>query len=610
MRLKYFLLLICCHCYCSSFSQYAEIYPTNWWAGMKWNKVQLLIRGAQTLENDRIKINYPGISVSASHRFDNKKYLAIDLVLAPAVKPGTVKIDFGNDHSVDWVIKPRRHGNGTAYAQGVCSSDFIYFLMPDRFSNGDTSNDRIAGMRDQSLNRDSIFLRHGGDMQGIINHLDYVQGLGATALWMTPVIENDMPDRTEHGYAFTNHYIIEPRLGGAGAYKKLSDELHGRGMKLIQDAVYNHIGLYHFLMQDPPADDWVHQWPQFTIPNYKEQVHFDPYVAASDKKQMLDGWFTSQMPDLNQSNPYVSNFLIQHAIWCTEEFGVDAWRIDTYIYVDPAFMNKCNAALIAEYPKITMFGESWVDGTSNQAYFARNIFSLPFKSNLTGDIDFQMLFHGIQPALNQPNQGVTQLYNTLANDFLYKDATSNVIFLDNHDMSRFFSVMNENVNKQKIGIEWLLTERGIPQMYYGTEILMKGFSNPDGLVRLDFPGGWENDSKNAFTQNGLSDDEKQVQGLTRKLGNYRKNSPALKNGRLMHYVPKDGLYVYFRFTNEQTIMCVLNTSDKSRTIDFNAYAERTAGFSHAKNVVTDEQINMTDHLQIGPMSMWVLELGK
>jgi len=594
-------------------AQHAQFYPTNWWAGMKWNKVQLLVRGENSLAGQNIKIAYPGISVINVHRLENPKYLALDLSISPSTKPGSVKIEFeknGKKNTANWQIKPRRHGNGDTYAQGVQSSDFIYFLMPDRFSNGDPSNDKLPGMLDQSLNRDSIFYRHGGDLQGVINHLDYLQSLGVTTLWLTPVLENNMPDRTEHGYAITNHYKVEPRLGGDTAYLRLSDELHKRGMKLIKDAVYNHMGLYNFLMQDPPMKSWVHQWPEFTKPNYKEQTHFDPYASAQDKRKMADGWFTEQMPDLNQSNPYVANFLIQHALWCVEQFGVDGWRIDTYIYVDMPFMNRCNKALIDEYPKMTMVGESWVDATSNQAFFTRNIYDAKFKCNLPGTIDFQTLFHGIKPALTEPENGVMQMYQTLSNDFLYKNPMANVIFLDNHDMSRFFSVVKEDVKKQKMGIQWLLTERGIPQLYYGTEVLMKGISNPDGWVRLDFPGGWQGDKKNAFTGEGLTDDEKAIQELTGKLANFRKSSMALKTGRLMHYIPELGLYVYFRYNNNQTVMCVMNTSDTSRTVDFSKYAERTKGFSTARNVVTGEAMRMGEKVTISGTEMWVLELLK
>src|ERR1700722_8558189 len=342
----------------------------------------------------------------------------------------------------------RREGNGTVYAQGVTSADFIYFLMPDRFSNGDPSNDRVPGLRDQSLNRDSIYLRHGGDMQGIIDHLDYLQSLGVTTLWMTPVLENDMPNRTEHGYAFTDHYTIEPRLGGAALYKRLADSLHRRGMKLIQDAVYNHVGLYHFLVQDLPEKSWLHQWPKYTQTNYRDQPLIDPHSSDIDKKITSDGWFTRQMPDLNQDNPDLAEFLIEHAIWCVETFGVDGWSIDTYIYNSLDFMNRCNKALIDEYPHITMFGETWVHGTANQAYFVRNLLNIPFKSNLPGATDFQCLFSGIQGAIKDTSDGgsgVSEMYNTLSNDFLYEDPMRNVIFLDNHDMTRFFSEIGEDV---------------------------------------------------------------------------------------------------------------------------------------------------------------------
>lgn len=598
-----------------SFAQYATLYPTNWYTGMKWNKVQILVRGAdESVKNNKVRIQYPGVTLTKVSTFENGKYLALDVTIAASARPGNVSIEFSDaaqSHTVNWPLKPRREGRGKTFAQGVTSADFIYFLMPDRFSNGDPGNDRIAGMRDQSLNRDSIYFRHGGDMQGVINHLDYLQGLGVTTLWMTPVLENDMPNRTEHGYAFTDHYKIDPRLGGETAYKKLSDALHKRGMKLIQDAVYNHVGSYHFMMTDAPSKDWLHQWPEFTQTSYKEQPLFDPYGARSDAKRTADGWFTKQMPDVNQSNPFVANFLIQHALWSVEEFGVDGWRIDTYIYNDLPFMNRCNKALTDEYPHMTLFGENWVHGVINQAYFVENKMDVPFKSNLQGSVDFQLLFYGIQPALNQPfgwTEGVNKLYNTLSNDLVYKDPMRNVIFLDNHDMTRFFSTVGEDIDKQKMGLAWLFTCRGIPQLYYGTEILMKGVSNPDGWVRLDFPGGWEGDQKNAFTGEGLTAAEKEVQQYVRTLGNFRKQSTALQTGKLMQYLPKDGLYVYFRYDAGQTIMCIMNTSDKERSVNFSDFEERTKGFARGKDVM-DGSVK-ADHFTIPAKKLIVLELLK
>ena len=590
-----------------------KIYPTNWWIGMKNPNLQVMLHGTDIGNASDFSINYPGVRLIKVNKVENKNYVFLDLVIDKSAKQGLVNIKpsgSGSFSPLSFELKSRRSGNGTSFAQGISSADLIYLLMPDRFSNGDPTNDRIPGLKDQSLNRNEIFDRHGGDLQGIINHLDYLKDLGVTTLWMTPVLINDMPNRTEHGYACTDHYTVEPRLGGADMYRKLSDELHARGMKLIQDIVYNHVGLYHFTVQDPPMNDWLHQWPSFTQPNYKDQTLFDPYVAQVDKKKMLDGWFTNEMPDLNQSNPFVANFLIQHAVWCVEEFGVDAWRIDTYIYLDPDFMNRCNKALMDEYPKITMFGEAWVTGTANEAFFTRNNINNKFKSNLPGVTDFQCLFDGIQPAVKQPPDGVSRLYQTLSNDILYQDPMNNVIFLDNHDMTRFFSEVGEDVAKAKMGICWLMTERGIPELYYGTEILMRGIKNPDGWVRLDFPGGWVGDPKNAFTGQGLTKDEMDMQALTKRMANFRLHSSAIRTGKLMQYVPQNGVYIYFRYDDKQTVMCVMNTNDHESTIDLSRFSERMNGYTKALDVATGTNFNLGPTLTLGGKYLLVMDLSK
>jgi neopullulanase len=589
-----------------------QVYPTHWWVGMKNPKLQLMLH-ASGVAASKVSIIYAGVKVLKTNKVENKNYLFIDLTISGSAKPGTVSIRLSNGQTIPFELKPRRKGNGTEYAQGVRSQDFMYLIMPDRFSNGDYSNDKIAGYKDQSLNRDSMYHRHGGDIQGVVNHLDYLKDLGVTTVWMTPILENDMPNRTEHGYAITNHYQVDKRQGGNAAYKKLSDELHKRGMKLIQDAVYNHVGLYNFFVQDPPMKDWLHQWPKYTQTNYKDQTIFDPHGSAAEKKIMQDGWFVRQMPDLNQNNPYVANFLIQHAIWSVEEFGVDGWRIDTYIYNDLDFMNRCNQALINEYPKITMFGETWVHGTANQAYFVRNNINAPFKSNLIGATDFQTLFYGITPALMQDfgwTDGVNKLYQTLSNDFLYKDPTNNVIFLDNHDMTRFFSTVNEDVDKLKMGIGWLLTSRGTPEMYYGTEILLKGISDPDGKVRQDFPGGWKEDKQNKFTAQGRTDTENIVFNWTRTIANFRKISSALKTGKLMQFVPDNWVYTYFRYDDKQTVMVVMNTSKDEKSVDPKKFSERTNGFTKAKNIVTSSSNDLSEEWKIPGKTIWIMELEK
>lgn len=609
----FWLLLLSTH----SIAQQTSVYPPHWWTGMKHSSIQLMVYGkAIGKDKPEVTINYPGVTIQRLFFPENNNYIFLDITITKEANPGKFPIQVKSKKSfvrIDYELKKRRSGNGKEYARGVTSEDLIYLIMPDRFSNGDPSNDRISGLRDQSLNRDSIFHRHGGDLQGVINHLDYLDDLGVTALWMMPVLQNDMPDRSEHGYAATNHYKIDPRLGTDITYKKLSDELHKRGIKLIQDAVYNHVGLYHFTVQDKPMKDWLHEWPSHTNTTYKDQTLFDPYAAEIDKKKMSDGWFTHMMPDLNHQNPFVANYLIQHALWSVEEFGIDGWRIDTYAYNDLEFMNRCNQALYDEYPHITLFGETWVHGVINQAYFTENTMDISFKSNLQATTDFQTLFYGIQPAVTQDfgwTEGVNKLYQTVTNDIVYVNPMRQIIFLDNHDLSRFYSVVNEDKEKVKVALTWLLTFRGIPQLYYGGEILMKGFTNPDGWVRLDFPGGWTGDTVNKFTAEGRTNDEQEIFMLVKTLANYRKQSSALKTGKFMHYLPEDGLYVYFRYDDDQTVMCIMNTAKKEMKVDFSKYSERADGFTAAKNILNSQAVTLDKSYSIPAMSMTVLELKR
>ncbi|MGI8598696.1 MAG: glycoside hydrolase family 13 protein [Chitinophagaceae bacterium] len=591
------------------------VYPTHWWVGMKNTKLQIMLRGANIAENT-ITLSYPGVQLVKVQKVDNRNYVFLDLNITPGAKPGNLQIRLRNPNgtsTIPFTLKPRRKGKGTEYAQGISAADFVYLIMPDRFSNGDPSNDRVPGMRDQSLNRDTIFERHGGDLKGIQNKLDYLQELGVTALWLNPVIENDMPNRTEHGYAFTDHYKIDRRIGGEKAYHDLVTDMHKRGMKMIQDAVYNHTGIEHFLFRDMPDSTWFHRWPRYTQTTYKDQPLFDPYASVTDKKLMSDGWFVPQMPDINQKNPLFANFLIQHAIWTVEEFGIDGWRIDTYAYNDLDFMNRCNKALLDEYPKLHLFGETWVHGVINQAYFTENKFNISFKSNLPAVTDFQTHLYGILPALKEPfgwTEGVNKLYTTLAQDFVYKDPMKHVNFLDNHDKTRFFSEIGEDFEKWKIGVGWLLTSRGIPQFYYGNEILMKGVSNPDGWVRLGFPGGWPSDPQNKFTAAGRTDRENDAFNYVKTVANFRKQSPAITSGKLMQYVPEDWVYTYFRYNNQQTVMVVMNTANEEKNIDLVRFAERTKSFTGARDIVTSDTFNLSGIWKIPPKRILILELNK
>lgn len=590
------------------------IYPTHWWVDMKQDTLQLMLQG-EGMGKKEFAIRYPGVTLLKTSKVENENYVFLDLHIAKGTQPGRLVIevlDGRRKGSIRYELKPRRQGNGTQYAQGVTAADFMYLIMPDRFANGDVTNDKLPGFKDKTFSRDSMYFRHGGDLKGIQANLDYLQELGVTALWLNPVIENDMPRTSYHGYAFTNHYKIDARFGGEAAYKSLIDALHARGMKMVQDAVYNHVGTEHFFVLDQPTKDWLNQWPQFIQTSYRDQVLFDPHASAADRKRMSDGWFVRSMPDLNHRNPFVANFLIQHALWTVEEFGIDGWRIDTYAYNDLDFMNRCNAALLEEYPKLTIFGETWVHGVPNQSFFARNNYNINYKSNQPGVTDFQTLW-GITDAATKDfgwNEGVSKLYTTLAQDFVYQDPMQNVVFLDNHDLSRFYSVIGEDTKKYKMSIAWLLTTRGVPQWYYGAEIGMKGLANPDGLVRMDFPGGWPGDKANKFTAAGRTPAEDSIFNYVKTLAQFRKTSAAIKEGKLMQFVPEDGVYTYFRYNGNETVMVVMNTAKESKTIDVARFEERTHNYKSARNVITGATENLSGTWTIPPTTTLVFQLNR
>ncbi|MES1216617.1 MAG: glycoside hydrolase family 13 protein [Bacteroidota bacterium] len=600
-----------------------DFYPSHWFTGMKNTSLQLIIH-ADNIAGDAITVSYPGVKLVRINKVENKNYVFVDLMIGATAKPGKIKIHFKGgegEGDADYELKAKNKDDGKTRIQGVTQSDFIYLLMPDRFANGDPSNDFFADMRDTGHDRYNPFDRHGGDLKGIEDHLDYLKELGVTTIWPTPVVENDMARTMEggtsrstyHGYAFTDQYKIDKRLGTNEEYKHLINAAHGKGLKFIQDAVYNHIGEDHWSMIDMPMKDWVNQWPEYTNTSHKIQATVDPYASTIDRNVVVNGWFTPFLADLNQKNPYVSNFLIQYAIWATEEFGIDGWRVDTYFYNDPVFLNKMNDALLKEFPKLTVFGETLAPTINDVAYYSRNNFTnIPFKHNTQGITDLP-LTNALLDGLRQPfgwTEGVTRIYSTLAQDFVYKDPTLNCIFLDNHDLDRVYSIIGEDFSKYIMAMNWLLTLRGIPQLYYGTEILMKNFKNPtDAEVRKDFPGGWKEDPVNKFTKEGRTGQEQEAFSYVSALANFRKTSSAITKGKLMQYTPLGGLYVYFRYDSQQTIMVVSNTSGYNIRPEWSHFSERTNGYTKAKNVITGEVLPL-DELHILPKESFVLELIK
>ncbi|MCL6523872.1 MAG: glycoside hydrolase family 13 protein [Thermoflavifilum sp.] len=586
-------------------STFDHVCPSFWWTHMKWSPLQILFHADMDLHDAQVTTDYPGVKILQVHHVENPHYVFVDVQISPKASPGQIPLKFRVGEKQFTYLYPlyaRHAGDGQTRAMGINSSDFIYLLMPDRFANGDTTNDRIPNMLDQSLNRDSLTTRHGGDLQGVIDHLEYLKSLGVTAIWMTPVIENNEAHASYHGYAFTDHYRVDPRLGSNALYVKLVKQAHALHMKVVQDIVLNHVGEQHWFVRDLPMKNWLNEWPKYTNTSYRESPLFDPYAAKSDQKQMSNGWFTPFMPDLNQQNPYVANYLIQNAIWWVEYAGIDAFRIDTYIYCDLHFMNRFNEALLREFPHLHLFGETWVHGVLPQAYFTRNHLDIPFKSNLPGVCDFQWCF-AVQDALTEKNgwtTGIVKPYLTIAQDFVYQDPMKNVIFLDNHDMSRIFSVVGQDLNKFKSAFTLLLTSRGIPQMYYGDEILMKGISAPDGLVRKDFPGGWLNDSLNKFTEAGRSDTENIAFHFIQNLAHFRLHSDALQQGKLMQYVPENNVYVYFRYTNQETVMIAINGNDNDVTVSTSRFAERLKEYTQALDVLHHQTINDISHFTLAP----------
>ena len=590
--------------------------PTNWWVGMQNSSVQLLVYGpgAGTLT---YSIAYPGVKLLKTSPVENPNYAFLDLTIAATTRPGQVQIvgkKGGQTVTRAWELRAR---DKAPKGQGVTPADFIYLAMPDRFANGDPANDKFADLRDPSADRANPFLRHGGDLAGAAQHLGYLKELGVTAVWFTPVIENNQPLTNEggtmrasyHGYGFTDHYNVDRRLGGNAGYKTFVQQAHAAGLKVVQDAVYNHIGNTHWFIQDLPMKSWLHQWPTYTNTSYRQQPITDPHGAPSDRKITLDGWFVPFLPDLNQQNPYVAKFLIQNAIWTVENFGVDAWRIDTYMYNDQPFMNRCNAALLAEYPRIHIFGESSVTNVVDQAYYVKNNINFPFKSNQPGGLDF-VLEGAMVEGLKQDGSP-QRMYEALAQDAVYQDPTKLVTFLDNHDHNRFLSEVGDDLGKYKLGLTWLLTTRGIPSMYYGTEILMKNFKDPtDAEVRKDFPGGWPGDAADKFTAAGRTPRENEAFDFVKKLATYRRTHPALHSGRLMQYLPQDGLYVYFRYDATGTVLVATNATDKPAALPTARFAERMAGFNKARNVLTDEVLGNITTVQLPAKTAVVLELLK
>lgn len=592
----------------------SRIEPPHWWVGMKNNTLEILVHG-KNIGDTQVQLQpYEGVRLIETIRPQNHHYLFIQLEIAAQTQPGNLIFTFKNNNgkttTAHYLLKAKQ--KATDRIQGFGPQDLIYLIMPDRFANGNPALDNVEGMREKA-DRNAPFGRHGGDLEGILQHLDYIESLGVTALWLNPVLENDMPSSSYHGYAITDFYKVDSRLGGNEKYRELIEACHRRGIKVIKDMVMNHCGLYHWWMADLPYPDWIHQFSEFTRSNYRLATLSDPHASEYDRQLMNKGWFDTSMPDLNQQNPRLATYLIQNTLWWIEEFGIDGIRMDTYPYPDPTFMSHWANAVLTEYPQFNIVGEVWIHSAAMEAYWLRGTPNRDgYRSTLPSITDFP-LFDAIAPALNETtgwSSGLARLYHVLAEDFLYEKPEGNVIFLDNHDVTRFATAINQDLSKMKMGLAFLLTTRGIPQIYYGTELMMTGDGSFHPDVRKDFPGGWQNDAINAFTPQGRTDTQNELWNYLAKLAHWRKNKTVIHTGKLTHFIPFDNCYVYFRHNDQEAVMVVLHNGDKPKVLHTQPFKEILGKFQKGKDVINNKPVNNLAELPLLPHSALILELEK
>lgn len=609
------LLLIVLLVSLRSYSLFAQrVEPAFWWVGMHDTHLQLLVH-EKNIAQTQPRLTYPGVKMTKVTRVKSPNYLFIDLTISPATRPGTFPIQFlSNGKSVlTYAYDLKAREPGSAQRQGFTTADVLYMITPDRFANGNPANDTIVGMPDLA-NRTGRDTRHGGDLRGIANHLDYINDMGFTALWINPVVENNMPTASYHGYAITDFYKVDPRFGSNDEYRNLSKAAKRRGIKLVIDMVVNHCGSGHWWMNDLPTDDWLNYQQTMAITNHARESVQDPYASAYDQKIHADGWFAPTMPDLNQRNPLLATYLIQNTIWWIEYADLQGIRMDTYPYPDKTFMAEWSRRVLQEYPRFSMVGEEWSLNPALVAFWQKGKQNRNgYVSSMPSMFDFP-LQNALVEALNEDdalyNRGLVKLYQTLSQDFLYANPMALVTFPDNHDMSRFYTQIHEQFDRWTMGMVHLLTTRGIPQLYYGTEVLMTNpKSDRHDDIRGEMPGGWPDHPTNAFTEKNLTPNQLAAKRLLQQLLQWRKNTPAVQTGRLKHFAARDGLYVYFRYTASQLVMVAMNKNNTATPLDVGRYAELLNGHSSTCNILTNETQSLTQPLAVPAMSAVIWEVN-
>ena len=585
--------------------------PTFWWTEMKQPEFQLMLYGVD-LRTARISIEYPGVSIIRKAYTDNPNYVFLYLNVDKKTLPGKFNIILKKGRAkqtISYELRMRREGS--AKRKSFTEADAVYLLMPDRFVNGNPDNDSIKGYL-QGVNRKVAGARHGGDIEGIISKIPYLADLGISTLWTTPLFDNNDSEYSYHHYACSDYYKIDPRLGKNEDYAKLSDSCHANGLKLIIDVVPNHCGSSHWWMKDMPDKKWFNTWETYTSSNYRMSVWTDPYAAESDKKRLMNGWFAPNMPDLNLQNPLVFDYLRQVYTFWIEYANIDGMRVDTYPYNDIRTAAKFIQSIRNEYPNMNVVGECWMKTPAEIAYYQSGANNKDgFDSRLTSVMDF-VLKDVFERSFNETESwdtGMARFYSLYAQDFVYANPNLIMNFLDNHDINRYSTVVKGDVRKYKMALAMLLTARGYPQIYYGTEIMQEGSSEMYQGFRLDFPGGWAADKKNAFSSEGRTSDENEVFNYLKTLLNYRKNNTVLQNGRMKQFVPENGLYVYFRYNKEKTLMIIANNNDKDSELDTKRFIEILTGKTSGKEITTGKAYSLTDSILVPAKSALILDIN-
>ena len=594
-------------------AQIDKVEPPFWYAGMQNPELQIMFYGKNIAQYQVTVSN--SIIITNVTRTENPNYLFVT-INTKKVPASDLVFTFKNNTKESFTqkysLKKRRENS--AQRKSFDSSDMMYLLMPDRFANGNRNNDSEEATKEKH-NRELPGGRHGGDIEGIIKNLDYISALGATTIWSTPLCEDNDAAFSYHTYGQSDVYKIDPRYGTNDDYVRLASEMHKKNMKLVMDYVVNHWGIEHWMMKDLPTNGWINQFENYTQTNHKRTTINDINASEFDKKITIDGWFAPSMPDLNLANPLTLKYLIQNAIWWIEYADLDGFRVDTYNYSDPKGIAKWTKSITDEYPNFNIVGEVWMQSQAQMAYWQKDskISQIQnYNSYLPSVMDFT-LYEAMTKVFNEDDsswdKGMVKLYDNFTNDFLYPNSNNLLVFVENHDTNRFNQTYGNDIRKYKMAMTLLATIRGIPQLYYGSEIGMIGDKNKgDADIRQDFPGGWEGDENNAFINEGRTPGQSEYFDFTSKLFNWRKTKPAVHFGKMTHYIPENNVYTYFRYNSIETVMVLINNSKETHKINTHRFKENIKNFKTGKDVISELTFDVTNEITLEPKSVLILEL--